>query len=366
MFPHWQKLVLAALLAGSYLTFQNCSKMSGRRPQNSDAKTKAEFGGNGYDGKVYVNTDPSKVCTDGSYVKGAIGIPTGTIGYYLIRTQCQDIKPQALSFGEVQVLSDTELSYKSEVFVDTHNPSPFDPHFSKVALLAHMNRGGPPHIVTDVKGHPFVESGHVDLSRDKGISAGESAKFEGRAGGYFSTPYSSDWNFGTGDFTIELWVNFSPFLAANTVSSFVSCYNRGAGSFSFTYNRVTQDIGWGTYQALALYSDNFRAHLSGTWEPVPGEWYHLAVVRSGNKLLFFINGKQSGASVTLTPNPMLFPTTNGEHTFGTQNTPLTIGAMSSIDGQPPNAYLDEIRITKGVARYTADFMIERQPFPDRE
>jgi hypothetical protein len=76
-------------------------------------------------------------------------------------------------------------------------------------------------------------------------------------------------------------------------------------------------------------------------------WNHIAMTKSGTTIRLFVNGVE-GASATVSGTPQ-----------SSTSYPLSIGQHNnrSIDG-----YVDELRITKGVARYTADFTPPDSPF----
>ena len=80
-----------------------------------------------------------------------------------------------------------------------------------------------------------------------------------------------------------------------------------------------------------------------------GQWYHVALVRNGNTFNGYLDGV-SGSSTTSSAS-IGANSTNGAF-FGAQ-------ATSNFNG-----YLDDIRITKGVARYTANFTPPTAAFPN--
>lgn len=80
-------------------------------------------------------------------------------------------------------------------------------------------------------------------------------------------------------------------------------------------------------------------------------WHHIAAVMSAGTLRVYVDGV--GGSPTAVSNPLI-----------SNASPVTIGA--SANGQYPFAgFIDEVRITKGVARYTSDFTPPDAPFPDQ-
>lgn len=85
-----------------------------------------------------------------------------------------------------------------------------------------------------------------------------------------------------------------------------------------------------------------------------GTWHHIAITRNNNMLRLFFDGvlQDSKAITTSFQAPVL---------------PLIINAIwngSTYANFANNAYYDELRITNGVARYTANFTPPTNPFPD--
>jgi hypothetical protein len=83
----------------------------------------------------------------------------------------------------------------------------------------------------------------------------------------------------------------------------------------------------------------------------PNTWYHLAVSREGSSLKLFLDGTIVATSV---------------NTQNLTDDVLFVGAQqhsSSIIQEPLNGYIDEVRFTKGVARYTENFDVPTAPFP---
>ncbi len=78
----------------------------------------------------------------------------------------------------------------------------------------------------------------------------------------------------------------------------------------------------------------------------PSTWYHIAVCRASGSTKMFINGTQTGSTYTDANN------------YGT-SAPLGIGtywsAGSPVTTLTLNGYIDDLRITKGYARYTSNF-----------
>jgi hypothetical protein len=188
----------------------------------------------------------------------------------------------------------------------------------------------------------FITVGNAQVSTSIFKYGTGSMYFNGTTA-YLLAPNSPNFNFGTGDFTIESWVYFNGGLSS---AQFIATTNynatTGAGGWAFTYR--------GDISSLEL-SVNSNVTYTKAWAPSVSVWYHVAVSRSGSNLRFFINGTQIGTT-----------STSSDNIAGA--TTLVVG--SNLGGAPYfflNGYLDEFRMTYGFARYTANFTAPTSQFP---
>lgn len=86
-----------------------------------------------------------------------------------------------------------------------------------------------------------------------------------------------------------------------------------------------------------------------------GQWYHVAMTRSGSTVRFFFDGVQQGSNFS---NSTAF--SNGRLTIG-----VFVNDRSTSTNFHFSGHIDEFRYTKGVARYTSNFSVPTQPFPNR-
>jgi len=138
---------------------------------------------------------------------------------------------------------------------------------------------------------------------------------------YAVVPDSADWDFGTGDFTFELFFNTSSvaadlmFLDRNSGSDFRFFWDQSEGKYGCTLE--------GT------------AYLSSASTPTVNTWTHVAVTRTSGTLAFFVDAVAKGTADA-----------SGDNIAGTAD--VYIGATST-----PNTYfsgwMKELRISK-VAR----------------
>lgn len=152
---------------------------------------------------------------------------------------------------------------------------------------------------------------------------------------YVSVPTSSSLEFGSSDFTVDLWVRF------NSVSGFQALFAK----FNSPPYRAIQTYLDGSGNIVFRYSTDGTSMInavSTAWSPSTGTWYHLAFVRSGTSAYLFVNGSQIGSTGTI-----------GTIKDSTAN--LTIGIDQVGSTGYLNGYVDEFRVSNGVARWTSSF-----------
>jgi hypothetical protein len=266
-----------------------------------------------------------------------------------------------------------------------------DPYFSNVVLLMHFDGANGATSFTDVKGHAVTPHGSAALSSTTSAVGGGSGHFDGSSA-WLSLAYSDDWNFYAGDFTVESFVNFTGGVAGQTLSPVFSQFWDGPNShgwWQLGYDRANpgNDLIPGTLEFTFSLTGSDEVPPAATWTPAANTWYHVASVRHGSDFLFFVNGALIGSqSLGASGGPVDW-TQESSGTWVAGNavaadasiqskssttdfaTPLSIGVGVGSDSVPNpwtyfNGYMDEVRITKGVARYTANFTPPTGPFPD--
>lgn len=138
---------------------------------------------------------------------------------------------------------------------------------------------------------------------------------------------STDWDFGVGDFCVELWVYF------NTINTgLLGRYSNAAGNWAL--EQSGNKLYWYYGAGVSWNRD---------WTPSAGQWYHVCVARASGTLRIFVNGTQLGADQADATD------------YGTAEE-LTIGDYRSAQTNRLDGYLDEIVIWKGSAHgRTANF-----------
>jgi len=181
--------------------------------------------------------------------------------------------------------------------------------------------------------------GDAKLSTAISKFGGSSMFFDGTGDYLTSNAATTDlYAFGSGDFTIEMW------LYLNSVSGTQVFYDQ-------------RPLAGGVYPTLYMsgstlyYYTNSANRITGSTLST-SQWYHIAVSRSSTSTKLFVNGIQSGSTYTDTNvylNAALRPFIGGDGTnLGTNGL---------------NGYIDDLRVTKGYARYTSNFTAPTSAFP---
>ena len=227
----------------------------------------------------------------------------------------------------------------SWVITGTQKVAEKDPFLPNVSLLLHGNGINGSTTITDSSPSPktITVDGNTNISTAQSKFGGASIAFDG-AGDVLRTPNTSSFQLELGgDFTIETWirlnqVNIEQGIITTRLSTngfFLRVNTNNTLTFAFT-------------EVLASVTSSSATCSINTW-------HHVAVTRSSNSFLVFLDGQSSAPSIN---------STNG--TLGGE---VVVGRVDVSTGFL-NGYIDDLRITKGVARYTANFTPPAFAFSD--
>ena len=209
---------------------------------------------------------------------------------------------------------------------------------TNTSLLLNFTNGG---IIDNAMMNDLETVGNAQISTSVSKFGGGSLAFDG-SGDYLIFPANSTFQFGTGDFTIEFWTYL------NSVSGFqMFIDNRNSTASTGAYITIYADG-----STLFFYTTG-NDRITATSALSTGTWLHIAVARSGTSTKMFLNGTQVGSTYT-DSNSYLAASTN-----------QYIGARVSSNDFNLNGYIDDLRITKGYARYTANFTPQRSQWQDQ-
>lgn len=215
-----------------------------------------------------------------------------------------------------------------------------DIYWSSVVALLHMDGADGSTTFTDAKGHTFTPSGAAAIETDQSKFGGASGIFPSGTS-QVTTPDHADFEFAGGDFTIEFWyrpttvAGLSHIMLKGEKDAFIAPWivKRSGTSvlFSATADGVTYGLG--------------QDKLVGT--VAVDTWYFITISRVGDDWYTFIDGVQ-----TTTWNQAGSIFNNADlMRIGGSTVETTLG------------YLDDVRLTKGVGRYSAGFSVPTGPFP---
>jgi hypothetical protein len=216
-----------------------------------------------------------------------------------------------------------------------------DPFINNVSLLLHFN--GPNNSTSFFDSslnssiNTITSNGNAKISTDDYKFDGSSLFIDG-SGDYLQIPANSSlFGFGTGDFTIEAWIKIISYgsydthlLTTTGFSSEFSFAVSNNGTLNF-WNGANS-ISFGTVNAVAI-----------------NQWTHVAFSRFSGTLRAYINGSMIGST---------YVTTSLNNTL-----PICIGATPNY-ATSNICYIDELRVTKGRARYIDQNVAYHCPNPD--
>jgi len=183
----------------------------------------------------------------------------------------------------------------------------------------------------------FVANAQLDTAQQK---FGTASLLGDGIGDYCTVPASTDWTFGTGNFTIDFWVRFN----ATAATAIIIGQGTAWANFWGLFLSVN-----GTQLEIWVRDGNVsRLNFSVPWTPSIDTWYHVAIVRNGTTSgdwFWFVDG--TALTKTLLAG-------------GYDASFVDLGAtLNILDGyqsnEPLNGWIDELRIVKGIAKWTSNF-----------
>ena len=158
---------------------------------------------------------------------------------------------------------------------------------------------------------------------------GDGGSLKGGTGTWINVPASSDFGFGTGDFTIECFFFMEAKKNYNAIIDFRT--TNESSDLPVIYVDNTPNLVYFTTSA----------RISGSI--AAGQWYHIAVSRSGTSTKMFLDGTQLGSTFTDNTN------------YVTPTAVWSLGAAGAQTTYEVNGFVSNVRVVKGTALYTSNF-----------
>lgn len=220
----------------------------------------------------------------------------------------------------------------------TKNFGAYDVYDSYTKLCSHFDGADAAIAYTDpiAGAATFVGTAQLDTAQYKFGTA--SLLLDGNSD-YITYPDSDNYYFGTGNFTIDFWIRF------NTIGVNQVIVGQYENNTAYWIVKLDSD---NKLQLVFRHDSTFLGYYIQTsaWAGLAtNTWYHIACVRNGTCGLIFVDG----VSQTLT-EVSAFSTND----VGNLASDLFIGQLNGA--QFVDGWIDEVRISKGVARWTSNFI----------
>lgn len=249
----------------------------------------------------------------------------GSSAQYLMTGNLSDVRVTTSIPTEYQTSSTT---VGSSIFTPPTAP------LSSSGAALHI-KGTDASIIDKSQGANLELAGGTTGSTTTNFTGAKSIYIDGPNGDYISLPASDNYKLGTGDFTLETWVKV---LLVSNDSGRRRLFNQ-VDTASSTTGQLE----------LMVYPDGYIYVRSGsnifatTTDFSDGSWYHLALVRHNGVLKVYVDGSLENSA-------------NNTTDFSPSSISPIIGrASSTASNSRFQGYIQDFRISKGKARYTANF-----------
>ena len=216
--------------------------------------------------------------------------------------------------------SDNEVSYQVPVVSD--------PYFYNTSLLLKMDSDFSD---SSVHQHTATTGGNVSISNSEFKYDGGSGYFDRNINTGVSFPSSDSFDLRDVDWTMEAWIKpDGDYSYYGMIIGKTNYYDTNDYLFYLAVNTGE----------LRFWEEGAVDHIGAGVAPVANQWNHVAAVRKDGVITLYLNGEAKASGT--------------KDIIYHRNAPLTIG-NAALAGHPFSGYIDDARITKGVARYTANF-----------
>jgi hypothetical protein len=274
-------------------------------------------------------------------VNGVVQTPTTDYTVSASSVTFTDSYPSGSSVNVRYLVTATSSSFVDLANIVLTGTTTGDAYYPQVAALLHFDGTNGSTTITDNSKNNLTvtASNGAFISTAQSKFGGASAFFDG-TNDYVSTTYNTalfDW--WTVDYTLEMWVYAISFPAATGSGGSVGNL---IGNMSFNSDTNYWSFGTNSSGNVKFYyyngsAQSFTSNLTLTLNT----WTHLTMVKSSVGVDIYVNGVKSSTTHTIVGTPQ-----------SSTNTAFTIGAYTNGFYQ---GYIDELRITKGYARYTGNF-----------
>ena len=250
--------------------------------------------------------------------------------------------------GTISNLDLTDNKFDVSV-IEERDSAAGDSNFDKVELLLPFDGANDATSTTDESdsNHTVTFNGSADISTAQSKFGGSSLYVGGGSNDWVNIAGSTDFNFGTDDFTIECWI-----YRNGTSYGFV--FETRGGEDTSSTDGIGLYMGSGGNNEIGVAVNRSNVILINQDHQTNDQWQHFAVVREGSTMTLYIDGTARGTASNSTDFDRSRPIRIGNH------------HGSSNGGIGLQGYIDDFRVTKGLARYTSNFTPPSAAHPTSE
>jgi len=292
--------------------------------------------------KIINGSLTSSVVDDGSLTSRVLALNTFTTSDFGSReVTAGSIKPASILSQDIvldsienRVIGDGQVT-EAKVF---HNDN-----FTKLLLRSNSTDGST--LITDASEfrHTITTFGSLQHSTTQKKFFDTALNFNGSTD-YLRVPDSADWTPGTGNWSLDFWV----YRRSNGNQNIWYQFNAEADKFRVYLKN-------GDIDAEYKVNNNSLINFTGSTLIPMNEWTHVALVRSGTNMLLFQGGILRDTIAILDPN------TDGRDMYDIV-ADVYIGAKYNGTNEHYDGFLEELRWSKGVARWTENFIPPDYPY----
>ena len=223
---------------------------------------------------------------------------------------------------------------------------PSDPYFSSVSVLLHGQGANGGTSFPDSSSHAFGFTGHGSAQTSTAqYKFGNSSILLNGSTDYIDAGTNTALAPGSGNFTAEWW-----FYMTSNAGAYRNWWATDGHYVTENAIRVSTASNGLGIEVATVYTKILAVEYLYT----TGGWHHIAIVRNGSSVKAYLDGTDVGAGAGTGSDSTDF-SANG----------CILGALPTVPGYYFPGYMQDIRLTKGVARYTSNFTPPILPFPNQ-
>jgi hypothetical protein len=181
--------------------------------------------------------------------------------------------------------------------------------------------------------------GNAQIDTAQKVFGTGSGLFDG-TGDYLSVVDHADWDFGSGNFTIDFRVRFAAFTEDHGDNAMI--FDHGDDDD----HRICLNYVSATWWYFIVTDGTTKALYTWAVTHNVDTWYHIALIRNATTMDLYVNGIALAKTET---------TAISTNSVGSYAAAVLVGINKDTAGQPFNGWLDEYRVSTGIARWTANF-----------